>query len=259
MASTTDFSSILDVIKTHRAASIIALGAAIAIPLAIKDYRTYLSYGPGGLPYNAAGWLIANIARLISREPLSTSVYNNPSLPFANEPGYLPADFPHRRNSERPRLGPHPIPQRQLDQLPSNDICAKLVTCFTQLSDQAQAKGLTVYEQSKYELRHKAIFVSRSRDWHEMAQQTNGEISHVHQGLDNSIHVVLHPADAKAVIDAGWGQRHGLSGLNLSKRVRLPITYVLIYAPRNETDVAVAMTIVKASIRFMTGSREQLE
>jgi hypothetical protein len=72
----------------------------------------------------------------------------------------------------------------------------------------------------------------------------------------------LHPKDCKKVIDSEWGQRHGLSGVEIMKRIvgfSLPVNYVLVYAPRNEAEVDVALEIVKASIRFMTGSNELFE
>jgi hypothetical protein len=63
------------------------------------------------------------------------------------------------------------------------------------------------------------------------------------------------------VLDAGWGQRHAFSGVN-TKRIlgfALPVNYVLIYAPRDDAEVDVAIAIVKAAIAFMTGAREDLE
>ena len=83
-----------DVLHTHRTASLCALGVAATIPLAVRDYRMFLSYGPGGLPYNPVGWLVASIARLFASEQLSTAVYSNTRLPLADEPGFLPASFP---------------------------------------------------------------------------------------------------------------------------------------------------------------------
>lgn len=55
------------------------------------------------------------LLRLFAREQFSTAPYEDKKLPFSKEPSFLPADFPPARRSPRPRLGPHPIPQRQLD------------------------------------------------------------------------------------------------------------------------------------------------
>ncbi|KAF2712572.1 hypothetical protein K504DRAFT_372262 [Pleomassaria siparia CBS 279.74] len=251
-------------LASHRAAAVSTLsvlGIAVLVPLAIQDYRIYLSYGPGGLPYNIKGWLIANTLRLLSQEQLSTRIYSDLKLPFADMPGFLPAQFPQRRSS-RPKIGPHPAPQRQLEQLPDEVTRKELIIRFEQLGQQAQAKGLVEVRQSLFERQHSALFVSKARDWHSVAQQTRGEISHVHAGLDGSIHVSLHPTDCKRVISMGWGQRHALDGIAVLKKMvgaSLPVNYLLIYAPRDEVEIEVAMTIVRASVDFMTWTRDTLE
>lgn len=245
---------------SHQPTFLSILGIAIFLPFAIKDYRLYLSYGPGGLPYNVFGWLVANTLRIFSREQLSPKPYDSKKLPFANETGYLPAKFPPMRDSPRPELGSHPVPQRQLEQLPSKDIREELIDRFKQLGEKAEQKGLVEVKQSLYERQHKAMFVSSLREQHAVAQQTRGEISHVHAGLDGSVHVSLHPADCKTVMERGWGQRHALSGSDLKPilPVQIPVNYLLIYAPRNRAEVDIVMTIVEAGIQFMTGTREAL-
>ncbi|KAF2740065.1 hypothetical protein EJ04DRAFT_559096 [Polyplosphaeria fusca] len=239
-----------------------AIGIALAAPFAIQDYRTFLSYGPGGLPYNVVGWLVTNAMRLISREALSTRVYDDPGLPFADEPGFLPDSFPPPRSSPRPRLGPHPVPQRQLEQIPNKAAVEALLDRFMQLYDRLSTQGLVQLRQSLLERRHSAMFVSAELDWHRVAQQMRGEITHIHAGLDHSIHVTLHPKDARAVIASGWGQRHGLDGVQALRRLAgfsLPVNYVLLYAPRDNAELDVVMTIVKASIAFMTSTRDALD
>ncbi|KAF2462962.1 uncharacterized protein BDR25DRAFT_308043 [Lindgomyces ingoldianus] len=262
MASRPTLLRIYEIFDKHRAASLSAIGAVAALSYTLYDYLTYLSYGPGGLPYNATGWLVSTVLlRAISREGLSTRMYDNPKLPFADQPGYLPASLPQRA-SKRPRIGPHPVPQRQLGQLPSEEIRQKLLERFSQLGYKLEARGLVEVRQSVMELQHKGIFVPRSRKWHTVAQETRGEITHVHAGLDGSIHVTLSPDDCKKVIEAGWGQRHGLDGVRVLKKLVgfiMPVNYMLIYAPRDEAEIEVAMTIVKAGIGFMTGTREALE
>jgi hypothetical protein len=148
-----------------------------------------------------------------------------------------------------------------LQQLPSEEVKHKLLDRFAKLGNHVQEKGLVEVRTSRLERHHDAYFVSKTRQWHSVAEATGGEIAHIHDGKDNSIHVVLHPADCKAVLDAGWGQRHAFSGVN-TKRIlgfALPVNYVLIYAPRDDAEVDVAIAIVKAAIAFMTGAREDLE
>lgn len=65
------------------------------------------------------------------------------------------------------------------------------------------------------------------------------------------MHVSLAPQDAKLVIERGWGERFGLSGSVL------PVTYVMVYAPRQgeceEGDVIVIGKIIRAAVKFMLG------
>ncbi|KAF1966205.1 hypothetical protein BU23DRAFT_584526 [Bimuria novae-zelandiae CBS 107.79] len=194
-------------LRFHPTAVLSTVGIAVLLPIAFRDYRTWLSYGPGGLPHN-----------------LSQAPCDDEQLPFANEPGYLLADCP---------------PQRQLDQLPTAEQRQTFIDRFTQLGQEAEEKGLVE---------------------HAVAQQTRGEISHVHAGLDGSVHVVLHPADCKKVIERGWGQRFPFSGADLNPilPISVPVTYLLIYAPRDEADVDTVITIIRAGVHFMAGTREVL-
>ncbi|KAF2636488.1 hypothetical protein P280DRAFT_152362 [Massarina eburnea CBS 473.64] len=261
MASSINLSTsqLVEIFQSYRIAVLSTLGFAIVLPLAISDYRTYLSYGPGGLPYNVRGWLMANVLKLFAREQHSSAPYDDPDLPFADEPGYLPDDFPPKRSSPKPKIGPHPAPQRQLEQLPSDEMRKRLIDRFAELGRKAQEKELVEVKQSFYERQHSALFVSPRRNWHTVAEQTNGELSHVHAGLDGTIHVVLHPKDCKKVLDNGWGQRHAFSGSTLLQRVpraRLPVNYLLIYAPRDDAELDVALRIVEAAIQFMAGTRD---
>jgi len=68
------------------------------------------------------------------------------------------------------------------------------------------------------------------------------------------MHVSLSPVDAKLVIERGWGQRFGLSG------TVLPVTYVMVYAPRQgeeeEGDLNVVERIVGAAVKFMLGEEK---
>lgn len=89
------------------------------------------------------------------------------------------------------------------------------------------------------------------------AFQTGGELAHIHETGDHSLHVVLSPADAKKVIEAGWGQRHALAGWRplggkLEKIVDIPATYLLIYTPRTAGEIEVVLEIVRAAMRYVS-------
>jgi hypothetical protein len=49
------------------------------------------------------------------------------------------------------------------------------------------------------------------------------------------------------VLSAGWGERHALAGL-----ARLPLTYLMVYAPRDDNEVAVIERLLDASVSYMS-------
>ena len=66
------------------------------------------------------------------------------------------------------------------------------------------------------------------------------------------MHLTLHPADAKAVLESGWGERHPLARGGWCRRF-VPKEFVLVYAPREEGEVEVVMEIVAASVWWVSG------
>lgn len=75
------------------------------------------------------------------------------------------------------------------------------------------------------------------------------EFCHVHAQGDHSLHLTLPPALVDACAEAGWTEPHFLV---LSDQ--LPRTHVMLYAPRDEHETAVALRIVRLSYEFATGS-----
>ena len=100
-----------------------------------------------------------------------------------------------------------------------------------------------------------AIFLKEDVPASSVARGAQREISHVHSSGDYSIHVTLSPQDCIKVLDAGWGQRHGLSGVEPLKwivGVAVSRQYVLLYAPRDVPEIQVVMKIVQASVNYMS-------
>ena len=185
----------MEAIKRNPAiAAAAATGLVTAIIVARRDYSLYLSYGPGGLPYNAKGWAITNFIRMFSRDPLSTTGAAWPQQDNLSDT-FLAAPLPPRQGS-RPEVGPHPVPQRQLTQLGAAASKTKLEFEFDALALKLKAEGLVETKKSGYEKHFDAMFVSSQREWSPVAKQTIGEISHIHRGLDGSVHVVLSTADS---------------------------------------------------------------
>ncbi|KJK68132.1 specific transcription factor domain protein [Aspergillus parasiticus SU-1] len=73
------------------------------------------------------------------------------------------------------------------------------------------------------------------------------EIAHAHPA-DNSLHVLLSPADARTVIEAAWGQRFAVPSM-------VPPGWIMLYAPRNSEEVELVSQIVRAGIQWTTGAK----
>ena len=72
------------------------------------------------------------------------------------------------------------------------------------------------------------------------------EFFHIHEAAEGSAHAILSAEDASLVIGRGWAERHGLSGRALG----FPMTYIMIFAPRNEDEARIVAMIAKAAARY---------
>lgn len=106
--------------KQYSAIAVAALTSLVLGRAAWKDYKLYRSYGPGGLPSNVFGWTVTNILRLIGIDMTDVSKAEKD----ADQRSWLGEGWPSRksRDGSRPSVGPHPIPQRQLDQHGPKDV-----------------------------------------------------------------------------------------------------------------------------------------
>ncbi|KAF2667345.1 hypothetical protein BT63DRAFT_480333 [Microthyrium microscopicum] len=235
----------------------LVLGTITSVYL-YKDYQTYMSMGPGGIPHNAVGWAIASLLKPVAfgKDVLSTKLYE-----ASEEPSFLPENFPPNREGVRPAIGPHPIPHRQLDQLPSDEIKAALIQKYDSIGQKAESASAVYISMSHLEKHTTALYTKASQNTASaMAQSdaldTKGEFAHVHSTGDHSVHVILSPTDCKKVMDAGWGERHTFDGsafVRAALKKPLPMTYLLIYAPRTEEEVETVSKILEASVTYMTG------
>lgn len=70
------------------------------------------------------------------------------------------------------------------------------------------------------------------------------EIAHAHPS-ENSLHVWLSEADARKVIEAGWGMRFPLPFIQPG--------WSMVYAPRDEEELETVKKIVRAGVAWVTG------
>ncbi len=74
------------------------------------------------------------------------------------------------------------------------------------------------------------------------------EFTHLHPVPDRSLHVMVPQLLAEQLIAAGWGELHPVARTGL-----LPRTAIMVYAPRDDLEVAVVARIVEASHAFASG------
>ncbi|TDL33432.1 luciferase family protein [Arthrobacter nitrophenolicus] len=75
-----------------------------------------------------------------------------------------------------------------------------------------------------------------------------GEFAHLHPEYDGSLHVALPPALARDAIAKGWGVAHPLAGIRLARGM------VMIYGPRNDTELDTVSGILQTSHAYATAS-----
>ena len=208
----------------------------------LRDYRAWIALGPGGLPQTFAGWVATTRLRLRKRDPIETSLYRF----FGDgrdDPSFI--DTLPRRAGPRPRVAPWPIPHRQIDQFIGTESYQKLAALFDSAVEDNSA--IVEYRLSFYEKHNLAVTLRDHKCGHAHAMLGQGEIAHIHPS-DGSMHMIFTEADAKRVIEAGWGERHPLAGV----RPRLPTTYIYIYPPRDDVEVLIVESLLKAAIKHMS-------
>lgn len=215
--------------------------AAAASVWAVRDYRAWTALGPGGLPHTLRGWLRMSWLRLQKGELIGTAPLQS-FLGGPDDHAYLGTLV--RRAGPRPRVAPHPIPQRQTDQHASTGMRTRLEGLFDAAVRRHQ--GVVDFKLSYFEKHTPAVTLCHPECGHVFALSSHGEIGHIHPS-DGSMHMILSPSDALRAIEAGWGERHGLAG----KKLDLPVTYLFVYSPRDDVELSTVGELLDAAIRFM--------
>ena len=167
-----------------------------------------------------------------------------------NQPGYLSEKDIPQRNQSRPKML-RAAPHRQLSQHAPDDIMNEMNKYIESISvpkygGETLNKDLLLRGTSSLEYTGaEGIFLPN------VNQNVfgKGEIAHLHSN-DGSFHMILHPSDAKLLINKQWAERFPLAGKNLFNKIVISDTFVLVYAPRNEDEVKIWKTILHAAIDF---------
>ena len=99
-----------------------------------------------------------------------------------------------------------------------------------------------------------ALFISPQdyKSSHASLSRSPREVFHSHCEAEGSSHAILSAADAKLVIDKGWGERHGVSGKGLG----VPLGYIMIFAPRTKEELETVRMIARAATRYGLEGKE---
>ncbi|PYH95972.1 hypothetical protein BO71DRAFT_397588 [Aspergillus ellipticus CBS 707.79] len=244
-----------------------------------KDYHAFLALGPGGTPSTPLGYVRICLLRLfIIRDP-----FNPPSIPPTLHPrsGLLsPTSLPMRS-------GPRPTvagiaPQRQMSQksgVAMYDILSREIQSLVACHPGELYEGTSCFEKHSTGIFctvsggggissglgptpfggmeggdiSSAVMMSHRRT-------CNGEVCHAHPS-DGSLHLTLHPADVKLVIERGWAQRHPLTRESWwwCFLRTVPTGFVMVYAPRDREELEIVLEIIRAAAWWVSGEELQRE
>lgn len=220
------------------------------LPLIIhNDFDNFISLGPGGTPSTFLGYLKVTYLRLFA--------LSDPYKPASfSEPIYPPVGYYQRARSWLPeRKGPRPTiagiaPQRQVDQPGCRQMYQALRVALEKAAEN-QPEFLRTGT-SCFEKKGLALFAQQP-----INATCRGEICHVHHS-DRSMHMNLHPDDAKVVLEKGWGERHPLARGGWMKSY-VPREFVMVYAPRDRNELDVVCRIIEVAGFWVCGERLELK
>ncbi|KAI5923259.1 hypothetical protein F4810DRAFT_213426 [Camillea tinctor] len=225
------------------------VGSAAAALFIRNDYQNYLNLGPGGIPSTFPNYLRISWLKLWAlRDPLSP-----PGLDRTTQPrrGILRAHALPQRAGPRPRVVGI-VPQRQIDQRGSETWHLALRGALSRHAEAHESELRT--GTSCFEKHGLGLFARRpARD------TCRGEICHVHDS-DRSLHLSLHPDDAREVLAKGWGERHPLTGrAPVPFKIPVPREFTMVYAPRSLDELEVVCRIVEAAEYWVTGRESRID
>lgn len=243
MASIVTTPASLNGLTSSQTLTLIIVFTALATVLTLMlhlhhDYLAFVSLGPGGTPPTVSGFMRVKLLGYFAlRDPYAPA----PIPPrFKDSPGYLV--------NLSTRQGPRPetrgiAPHRQVTQKPGKAVYEKLAQGIEDMG--AKNENLLIGT-SCFEKHGTGLFsISPAKS------TCQGEICHAHPS-DGSMHMTLHPADAKTVLEPGWAERHPIARGGWFERF-VPGGFVMVYAPRDDPEIETVLRIVRAATWFVSG------
>ena len=132
------------------------------------------------------------------------------------------------------------LPHSQLTQHGPDEIVEKLHEwCFSLAHVVNKASGVAPPGT-------RALILDSQIEGNSNAFMVGREFAHIHPHPDNgSMHIQLTAEDAREVVEKGWGENH-----YLVDQGQLPVGLVLVFSPRDDTDLEILKTIVQRSYDY---------
>lgn len=214
-----------------------------------NDYINFLNLGPGGTPSTFIGYLKITYLRLFAlSDPYKPAILKETIFPITGYYQQAQSWLPERQGP-RPKIAGI-APQRQVDQPGSFRMYLLLRASLENLAIRTPGSFRTAT--SCFEKKGLALFAQEP-----INATCRGEIVHVHHS-DRSMHLNLHPDDAKIVLEKGWGERHPLARGGWMKQY-VPREFIMVYAPRNRVELDVVCRIIEAAGFWVCGKRFDLK
>lgn len=150
--------------------------------------------------------------------------------------------------SGRPPETTSSLPHSQVTQHGPDDVVQKLHDwCFALPSVANEHSGISVPGA-------RALVLHEGTACNHDAFMVGREFAHIHPHPDNgSMHVKLSAEDAKAVVDAGWGEDH-----YLVTQGHYPPGLIMVFSPRSDEELEIMKQIVARSYTFATGKEVEV-
>ncbi|KAK9242535.1 hypothetical protein V1506DRAFT_547183 [Lipomyces tetrasporus] len=227
-----------DIAKSSLTIALASL-SSLVLYLGYKDYQAWLSLGPGGLPYNLYGYFTTSLMKLFAiRHPRDFRSVPGKSQEIAK---YLSSDNLPYRKGDYPVVAPWPVPNRVLNQVASEEFKAEVHQTLYSVKEIVLTNGKHLpmnVARSFAEKHHDALFAGEIRP--------QSEVAHQHP-FDGSLHVNLHPSDARLLIERRWGELHPFAG----KIKAVPAGFTLVYPPRDQLELKVVNECIQASVQYL--------
>jgi hypothetical protein len=135
------------------------------------------------------------------------------------------------------------LPFRQLDQFPPSMVVERLLAMCLELP------GVRARQSRFAEPESRALWLADPVPVGPPEAFIDGrEFCHLHAPPDSSIHLTLPPASVEGVIANGWAERHPIHSLGVHPAL------VMVYAPRDASELEAVFTLVSHSWRFAAGA-----